>query len=434
MGMFPISFELILRVSASEISPKSSNWNHCKNFLCSAKVFSKILLWSTKMFRLLCSFALFFSCLADAKQKICLNMIVKNESRVITRCLDSVIPIIDCWVIVDTGSTDGTQEIIKKHLKDIPGKLYERPWKNFGENRSEAYELAKGKGDYILFMDADDTLEFEEGAHLPPLTLDLYNMWRGIKGYSYQKPQLVRGDLPWKWVGVTHEYLDCEQPYSSAILKEVRYVSGDGGASTYDPNKFLKNVKLLQEGLKKEPNNSRYTFYLAESYRDAGEKGKALEWFQKRVKMGGWDEEVFWSKFQIALMMQEIGLQENIVIEGLLDAHNFRPHRVEPVYYLAEIFNRQGKHAKAYEILKSREFIAKPNQRDCLFNMDWIEEYGLLFQLSICSYYLGHYQESLDGSNKLLAMKEFPQDWRKQVEHNRSFPLAKLELKKPSIN
>jgi glycosyltransferase involved in cell wall biosynthesis len=382
------------------------------------------------MFKLLFSLLLLFSpFLIEAKEKICLNMIVKDESRVITRCLDSVIPIIDYWVIVDTGSTDGTQEIIKKHLKDIPGQLYERPWRNFGENRSEAFELAKGKGDYILFMDADDTLEFEEGAKLPPLTLDLYNMWRGTKGFSYIKPQIAKGNLSWKWVGVTHEYLDCNQAYSSATLKEVRYVSGDGGASTYDPNKFLKNVKLLQDGLKKEPGNGRYAFYLAESYRDAGEKGKALEYYQKRVNMGGWDEEVFWSKFQIAQMMQDIGLPEKIVIESLIDAHNFRPHRVEPIYYLAVIYNRQGKYAKAYEIIKAREFIPKPAHKDSLFNMDWIEEYGLNFQLSICSYYLGHDQESLDTCNLLLAMKDLPEDWRKQAERNRTFPLAKLQSK-----
>ena len=76
-------------------------------------------------------------------------MIVKNEKDVIVRCLESVKPVIDYWVIVDTGSTDGTQKIIKKELKDIPGELYERPWKNFGENRSEAFNLAKGKGDFI---------------------------------------------------------------------------------------------------------------------------------------------------------------------------------------------------------------------------------------------------------------------------------------------
>ena len=61
------------------------------------------------------------------QRALCLNMIVKNESHVIRRCLDSVRPFIDSWVIVDTGSTDGTEDIIREHLKDIPGQLHERP-------------------------------------------------------------------------------------------------------------------------------------------------------------------------------------------------------------------------------------------------------------------------------------------------------------------
>jgi hypothetical protein len=64
-------------------------------------------------------------------QRICLSMIVKNEARVIRRCLDSVMPLIDCWSIVDTGSTDGTQAIIREHMRFLPGSLHERPWKDF---------------------------------------------------------------------------------------------------------------------------------------------------------------------------------------------------------------------------------------------------------------------------------------------------------------
>src|SRR5579872_6232447 len=272
----------------------------------------------------------FFS---EAKEKICLNMIVKNESRVIRRCLDSVMPYIDYWVIVDTGSTDGTQDIIKEHLKNIPGELHEKPWKNFGENRTEAYALTKDKGEYILLMDADDTLEYEKDFQFSPLTHDAYNMWRGTKSYSYLRPQIIKANLPWKWVGVTHEYLACDHAYTSDTLEKVRYMSGDGGASSFDPKKFHKNIKLLKEGIKKEPNNVRYAFYLAESYRDAGQKGKALEWYQKRINMGGWDEEIFWSKLQIAQILKDLGLSNAIVIESLKDAHHFRPHRTEPIYY-----------------------------------------------------------------------------------------------------
>src|SRR5580692_7710276 len=103
---------------------------------------------------------------------VCLNMIVKNESKVICRCLESVKPLIDYWVIVDTGSKDGTQEIIKKFMKDIPGELHECPWVNFAHNRNEALSLAKKKADYLLFIDADDKLEIASDFKRPKLDKD----------------------------------------------------------------------------------------------------------------------------------------------------------------------------------------------------------------------------------------------------------------------
>ncbi len=376
-------------------------------------------------------FSLFLLCApfvdAGEGQKVCLNMIVKDESQVICRCLDSVIPLIDYWVIVDTGSTDGTQEIIQNHLKDIPGELYELPWKNFGASRTEAFQLAEGKGDYILLMDADDTLEFKEDFKWPLLTDDLYNMWRGNAAFSYLRPQLIRGDLPWKWVGVTHEYLACDQSVTTGLLKDVRYVSGEGGASYRDPKqKFQRNVDLLTEGLKEEPDNVRYVFYLAESYRDLGDKSKALECYLKRIKMGGWDEELFWSKLQTSIILRDLGMPSSVVAESFRDTHQFRPHRAEPVYYLAELYNNEREYEKAYDILKSWVLAPKPKERDGLFNMDWMQKYGLLFQLSICSYYVGRYEESLQACDKLLAMEDLPSDWRSLAESNRNYPIEKL--------
>src|SRR5690606_5138351 len=98
------------------------------------------------------------------------------ETDVICRCLESMLPIIDYWVIVDTGSTDGTQAMIKNFMKEkgVPGELHERPWKNFGHNRNEALTLAKGKADYIVFIDADEYFHYEPGFKLPQLTKDFY--------------------------------------------------------------------------------------------------------------------------------------------------------------------------------------------------------------------------------------------------------------------
>ncbi|HSX14039.1 MAG TPA: glycosyltransferase [Chlamydiales bacterium] len=368
---------------------------------------------------------LFFSFSLVAKETICLNMIVKNESPVIRRCLESIRPYIDYWVIVDTGSTDGTQKIIKNYLKDIPGELYERPWKNFGFNRSEAFLFAQHKGDYILFIDADDTLQIEDQQCFSNLIEDLYTMWRGFVGFSSIHPQLVKGDLPWKFVGVTHEYLACDVPYTSAFLEGVKYVTGSGGHRSCGKEKFFANIRLLEDGIKQEPDNARYYFYLAESYRDAGEKGKALEWYQKRVAMGGWSEEVYWSMLQIGHCLRDLGLPKNVVTDSYLNALMFRPSRIETFFYLAQLNNDSGDYQSAYTFLQMRDANLKSN--DALFNLDWIGDYGLTFLRSICSYYVGNYQESLDACEELLNNPRLPESWREQTLKNKQFPLDKLK-------
>ena len=85
-------------------------------------------------------------------------MIVRNEAAIIEETLDNIAPYIGSWVIVDTGSDDGTPDVIRDHMarRGIPGELHERPWRNFGHNRSEALTLAQAHGDYIWVLDADD--------------------------------------------------------------------------------------------------------------------------------------------------------------------------------------------------------------------------------------------------------------------------------------
>ncbi|WP_338400139.1 glycosyltransferase [Streptomyces graminilatus] len=101
---------------------------------------------------------------AVKKQTLCLCMIVKNEAQVIERCLSSVRHLIDHWVISDTGSTDGTQELIRKTLDGIPGELHEEPWVDFGHNRTANIQRARGKADYLLTLDADHVMRQDPAA------------------------------------------------------------------------------------------------------------------------------------------------------------------------------------------------------------------------------------------------------------------------------
>ena len=72
-------------------------------------------------------------------KRLCLNMIVKNEMGNLRRCLGAVVDHIDCWVIGDTGSTDGTQDFIKSFFaaRNLPGELHEFPFHNFEQARND---------------------------------------------------------------------------------------------------------------------------------------------------------------------------------------------------------------------------------------------------------------------------------------------------------
>ena len=159
------------------------------------------------------------------QKTICWNAIVKNESAIIERCMSSMVGQIDYWVVVDTGSTDGTQQIIKDFMAKhkIPGELFERPWVNFSHNRSEALELAENKADYIFLCDADMTLEVLDPEWKSQLQGDpAYSVIQKNSTLRYSNIRLVNGRLTgrqrYRYWGATHEYCDSIEGNNSPTL------------------------------------------------------------------------------------------------------------------------------------------------------------------------------------------------------------------------
>nr|HPR44322.1 glycosyltransferase [Ottowia sp.] len=200
------------------------------------------------------------------KASICLNMIVKNEAPVIGRCLASARSLVDRWCIVDTGSTDGTQELVRQAMEGVPGVLHERPWKNFGFNRNEALELAREQGcDYLLMIDADEVFQSPKGFAWPGLGSDAYELTCHYAGTAYARCALVATRLPWRWEGVLHEYLACDEPHRIEALAAPTIFVRHDGARARDPQTYLRDVALLEEALVEDPGNTRHVFYLAQS-------------------------------------------------------------------------------------------------------------------------------------------------------------------------
>ncbi|MET0793168.1 MAG: glycosyltransferase [Polyangiaceae bacterium] len=358
---------------------------------------------------------------------ICLNMIVKNEASVLARCLDSVIPFIDSWLIVDTGSSDGTQQLIREKMAGIPGELHERPWLNFGHNRSEALRLARDKADYLLLLDADEAIEVTSGLELPRLTADEYlaPFRLANSDTTWYRTALIRAALPWRYVGVLHEYLTCEASQGRKKLDCLELRSYSDGARNVDPiAKYAADARLLEAALRDEPHNDRYVFYLAQSYRDCGEIAQSLATYERRLALGGWDEELFYARFQCAVLKARLERPWPEVVATHLEAFEERPTRAEPLCALATQCRMRGHWVQAELFARAAALLAPPE--DILFVDQSVYQWRAWDELAIATYYRGKYRESAEINRNLLSGTTLPEAQRARVTENLAFANSKL--------
>lgn len=380
---------------------------------------------------------MFFVCLwvcaaaEEEKKSICLNMIVKNESGVIEKCLASVKPLIDYWIIVDTGSDDSTKEIIKEVLKDIPGELHECAWINFEHNRNEALALAKEKGDYVLLIDADEVLQFSENFALPPLEKDLYFIRvRQIGGAEAKRNGLIKNSLNWKWKGIIHEAISAPDARSSEVLQGVvnlcnTHADGISGRSKQSVSlKYLRDAEILEKVLKEEPNNSRYMYYLGISYAAAGKYELAKASFEKRIRLPSSDfQETFMAMYNLGVMHEKLE-EFDLALKAFAQAYTFYPSRAEPIFHSAALYRKKGELLLGY--LLSQYALTLPYPEDDFCVEYTVYDFAALIEFANCALLLKKYPEGYEACRKLLENPHLPDEYRAQVLAN--FELAKKKI------
>jgi tetratricopeptide (TPR) repeat protein len=322
----------------------------------------------------------------SSKPLIVLNMIVKNESKIIVRLIQSVLSIIDSYCICDTGSTDNTKELIEQTMKEAgkPGEVYVEPFKNFGYNRSHALKRADDWGDYALLLDADMKLVITDKFSATDLKKDGYSIIQKGGDISYYNTRFIKLRIGAKCTGPTHEYYDFPKGSDSGQLDTV-YIEdiGDGGSKA---DKFTRDVKLLSDALIEEPNNERYHFYLAQSYKDSGKPEEAIKHYKRRVELGGWHEEVFFSLLQIGHLYNNLNEKEKAVYYWL-EAYGTHPKRAESIYEIVKYYRFIGKHRLAYEFYEIGRKIPYPKD-DVLFIRTDVYKHLFEYEFSILAYYL----------------------------------------------
>lgn len=352
-------------------------------------------------------------------------MIVRNETNVICELFDSMLPMITTWVIVDTGSTDGTQDLIRAYFAErgIPGVLYERPWRNFGANRTEAVQLAQGHADYIWQMDADDL--WVGRPDLSNLTADSYLVCAKSAANVFWRRHLFRDGLPWRWVGVLHEYSTCDEPFTEARLAGDCWIQGrEGGARSLDPEKYLRDAELLLAEVHRNPDDCRSVFYLAQSYRDCGDLRSARQWYARRAEMGGWPEEVFYSLQRVAECTAGLNEPWPMVQHALLKAWAYRPSRAEPLCAIASHYRAESEWQLGYLFAEQAARISMPT--DTLFVREAVYTVTALDELAICAYWLGKHEESFVLCQRLLAGDNLDDSLRQRIVTNRDFAVPAM--------
>tara|TARA_B100000123_G_scaffold146575_1_gene108262 strand:+ start:14585 stop:16687 length:2103 start_codon:yes stop_codon:yes gene_type:complete len=368
--------------------------------------------------------------------KICLNMIIKNESKIITRLLDSVLPLIDHYVICDTGSSDNTIEVLNDYFKDktICGKIVEQPFEDFGKTRSFALKECENEpdSDYILLLDADMLLEipsdFDAKAFKKTLTKDLYFILQGSDSFQWNNARIAKNNIGFFYKCPTHEYIDLHREYSSGnISKNELFIRdiGDGGCKE---DKFIRDIRLLENGLKEDPNNCRYLFYIANSYKDIGQFDNAIEYYNKRIKSGGWYQEIAMSYYYIGLCykgLNRVGDAINTWLEGFDNL----PKRIEGLYEIIHHYRCSEKYTIAnyfYELACKHRYDI--SIQDELFLKREIYDILLDYEYTVLCYYVTKDYEKVNQIySKIFNNPNLPYSKRENMLSNFKFYATNLK-------
>ena len=358
---------------------------------------------------------------------ICLNMIVRDEARLIASTLQNVVDNVPIshWVICDTGSTDGTPEIVERwfEARGIPGTLVRHEWKDFGHNRTLALEAAYNKSDYVLVFDADDKLVGKPEVPDGP-DLDGYHMMFRMGNSSWRRLALMNNRKRWRYVGVIHETPICDEACGQTgdLAGDYYCAAGTEGARSRAPNKYASDAETLARAYEDSGLDTwlrdRYAFYCAQSYRDAGMRKPALRWYQKRVALGGWVQELYVSQLNSGWILMSEGNADE-AIKCWLAACDYGLFRYETLSEAAEHYQASGMQFLAKALYDQVDVSRVGVDGEQLFLHRPLHEYRLLCDMLLCYARCAAYDRACVVLSELLRRWDrIGVEWQGPVLHN----------------
>ncbi|MDQ6597515.1 glycosyltransferase [Bacillus salipaludis] len=325
---------------------------------------------------------------------ISLCMIVKNEEKTLSRCLNSVKNIVDEIILVDTGSNDQTIEIAKK----FGAKIYHFQWiDDFSAARNHAFSHAHM--DYIFTLDADDVLSKADSEKLEQLkksispTIDAVTM-KCLAGFdesgnvlvSLRQVRMVKRENQFKWQGAVHEYLEVHGNMlhsEIAITHKREHSNSDRNLRIYEQRQ--KNGALF---------SPRDLYYFANELYDHQQYERAIQNYQKFLQSGKcWIEDVIQAHGRIAECYAALGKMDNAIHSALYEL-KFGPPRAESCCRLGFFFLQLSRPEIAVHWFQFATQLPAIDTGGITNHAcsSWIPH----LQLSVCYSHLGDYQKALE--------------------------------------
>jgi len=346
--------------------------------------------------------------------KLVAAMIVKNEGHILRRCFDSIKPYVDHIIVNDNGSTDDTQKILDEYnCIQVPSN-----WVDFATNRNLVLNVARQWGDYILCgIDADEVLCMN-GLQFPSFWADAYNIMLHLPPLIYPRVAIVKSTTPWYWRGVVQEGLYCDGGPTTVVgIEGIHIQSYRDGARSKDPKTQENDLDVLVRAAEKSGyKDPRLVFYTAQQYKDMRQYDKAIHWYNIRINLEGYKEEVWMSHYMLARIKE---WQGGDPVRDYLEVYEMDPRRAEPLYYAAEWCRQRGKYHMATMMACIAGSIKAT--KEALFIDADVYDWAVYDVIASAAWYTPMRELGEEAAKLLLKEQRFPEQHRGRIEANLKF-------------
>jgi predicted O-methyltransferase YrrM/tetratricopeptide (TPR) repeat protein len=301
---------------------------------------------------------------------ICLCMIVKDAGPQFEKVLVDNLPSFDKWCILDTGSTDGTQDVIRRVLTDRKrGNLYEEPFINFKDSRNRCLELAGTSCKFLLTLDDTYVIQGDLKSFLTEVRgdqfSDSFSLLIKSDDSEYYSNRIIKSLSKLRYIHTIHEVITDKNNINVTVPKNRALILDNRSDYMNDrtTNRKQFDLKLLFKEVEDDPNDPRALYYIAQTYGCIGDEVNKAKYFELRINhpVQGYIQEKIDACFELARTYNfHLGKDWETCERLYQQAHDLDPERPDSTYFIGIHWYLEKNYEKAFYYFKKGFEIGYP--------------------------------------------------------------------------